>query len=49
MVTTNMIGGNGDHAPKRMTVRLMWFVLIWALSTAAFFLFASCLHFLVPK
>ncbi|MGO2959371.1 MAG: DUF2474 domain-containing protein [Acetobacter sp.] len=49
MVITDMIGGNGDRAPKRMSVRLIWFVLIWALSTAAFFILASCLHFLVPK
>ncbi|MBB2162053.1 DUF2474 domain-containing protein [Gluconacetobacter sacchari] len=49
MAITDVVRGNGDGAPKRLTARIGWFVAIWALSTAAFFVVASLLHLIVPR
>ena len=41
--------GNGEGAPRRLGVRIGWFVAIWAFSTAAFFAVAALVHLVVPK
>lgn len=49
MATIKIVDGTGEAAPRRLTARLGWFVVIWALSTVAFFAGASLLHLLVPR
>ncbi|MBB2206556.1 DUF2474 domain-containing protein [Gluconacetobacter takamatsuzukensis] len=49
MAITEIVKGNGDDAPKRLGVRIGWFVGIWALGTAALFVVAMLLHLIIPK
>ncbi len=49
MAITEIVKGDGSKAPRRVGVRLGWFVGIWAMSTGGFFVLASLLHFLIPK
>ncbi|MGG6430390.1 DUF2474 domain-containing protein [Acetobacter ghanensis] len=49
MAITEIVQGNGENAPRHTSVRIAWFVVIWSLSTAAFFGGAALLHLIVPK
>lgn len=49
MAITNVVHEDGEHAPRSLGVRIVWFVAIWSLSTAVFFGAASLLHLIIPK
>ncbi|MBE7728883.1 DUF2474 domain-containing protein [Komagataeibacter sp. FXV3] len=48
MAITDIVAGNGDRAPRRVGVRIAWFIAIWSVSTTVFFGVASLLHLIVP-
>lgn len=49
MAIIDVVRVNGEDAPKRTGVRIGWFIVIWSISTGAFFAAASLLHLLIPK
>ncbi|ARW48996.1 MULTISPECIES: DUF2474 domain-containing protein [Acetobacteraceae] len=49
MAIIEIVQGNGDNAPRRLSQRIGWFIGIWALSTVALFVSASLVHLIVPK
>jgi hypothetical protein len=49
MAIIEIVQGDGAQGPRLRSVRTGWFVLIWAASTAVFFVVAHLLYVLVPK
>ncbi|MFT9256931.1 MAG: DUF2474 family protein [Acetobacter sp.] len=49
MAIIEIVQGNGDNAPRGLGQRILWFVGIWALSTAALFVVAALIHCIIPK
>lgn len=49
MAIIEIVQGDGNNAPRRLSQRIGWFIGIWTLSTAALFASASLVHLIVPK